>query len=49
MLVLLKMPAEAIDSFTEHGHLNLSRTRVGSVGLVRVDQLLLFCGIERHA
>jgi len=49
MLVLLKMPAEAIDSLTEHGHLHLGRTGVGSVGLVSVDQLLLFGGIERHA
>ena len=49
MLVLLKMPAEAIYSLTEHCHLHLGRTGIGSVGLVGVDQLLLFGGVERHA
>ena len=49
MGVLLKVAAELRDALAQHRHLNLSRTCVGGVGLVGVDQLLLFGGIERHA
>ena len=47
--VLLQVAAELRDALGQHGHLNLSRTGIGGVGLVRVDQLLLLSGIERHA
>ncbi len=47
--VLLEMAAELRDALAQHGHLNLSRSRIGGMSLVGVDQLLLFGGIERHA
>ena len=43
------MAAEATNALTQHGHLNLCGAGVGAVGLVGVDQLLLFGGIKRHA
>ena len=48
MLVLLQVSAEAIDALAEHGHLDFRGTGVGAMGLVSVDQLLLFSGIERQ-
>ena len=49
MNVVLEVTAETIDPFAEHRHLNLSGTCIGAMGLMRVDQLLLFGSIERHA
>ena len=49
MDVLLQVAAELRDALAQHGHLNLSRPGIGGMGLVAVDQLLLFGGIERHA
>ena len=45
MNVVLKVAAETVDPLTQHGDLNLSRPGVGTVGLMGVDQLLLFGGI----
>ncbi len=47
--VLLKMAAELRDALAQHGDLNFCRSGVGGVGLVAVDELLLFSCIERHA
>ncbi len=49
VIVLLQVAAELRDALAQHGHLNLSRSGIGGMGLVGVDQLLLFGGIERHA
>ena len=49
MDVVLEVAAEAVDPLAQHGDLDLSGTRVGAVGLVGVDQLLLLGGIKRHA
>ncbi len=49
VVVLLQVAAELRDALAQHRHLNLRRTGVGGMGLVSVDQLLLFGGIERHA
>lgn len=43
--VVLQVAAETVDPLTQHGDLNLSRPGVGAVGLMGVDQLLLFGGI----
>ena len=45
MNVVLKVAAETVDPLTQHGDLNLGRPGVGAVGLMGVDQLLLFGGI----
>ena len=47
--VLLEVTAELRNALAQHGHLNLSRPGIGGMGLVAVDQQLLFGGIERHA
>ena len=47
--VLLEVAAELGNPLAQHGHLDLSRSGIGGMGLVSVDQLLLFGGIERHA
>ena len=49
MVVLLKVAAELRNALAQHGHLDLRRSGIGGMGLVGVDQLLLFGGIERHA
>ena len=49
MVVLLQVATELGDALAQHRHLNLSRPGIGGMGLVGVDQLLLFGGIERHA
>ena len=49
MDVVLQVAAETVDPLTQHGHLDLGRTGIGAVGLMGVDQLLLFGGIKRHA
>ena len=49
MNVVLQVAAETVDPLAQHGDLDLSGTRVGAVGLVGVDQLLLLGGIKRHA
>ena len=43
------MAAEPGDALAQHGDLNLCRSGVGGMGLVAVDELLLFSCIERHA
>ena len=49
MNVVLQVAAETVDPLAQHGDLDLSGTRIGAVGLVGVDQLLLLGGIKRHA
>ena len=49
VVVLLQVATELRDALAQHRHLNLSRSGIGGMGLVGVDQLLLFGGIERHA
>ena len=49
VIVLLQVASELRDALAQHRHLNLSRSGIGGMGLVGVDQLLLFGGIERHA
>ena len=48
VLVLLQVAGQLADALTKHGHLDLHRTGVRGVGLVDVDQFLLFGGRERH-
>ena len=49
MNVVLHVAAETVDSLAEHRHLDLGGTCIGAMGLMGVDQLLLFGSIERHA
>ena len=45
MNVVLKVTAETVDPLAQHGDLDFSGTCVSAVGLMGVDQLLLFGGI----
>ncbi len=47
--VLLQVTTELGNSLAQHGHLNLHGARVGAMGLMGIDELLLLSGIERHA